>query len=33
MRARDGRSVANDDNVRWLKPAFAQMHQPLKSRA
>ena len=29
--ARDGRSVANDDNARWLKPAFAQIHRILKS--
>src|SRR3954465_12312426 len=32
-RARDGRSVANDDNARWLKPAFAQMQRLLKSAA
>lgn len=31
--ARDGRSIANDDNARWLKPAFAQMHRLLKSAA
>src|SRR4051812_38679660 len=31
--ARDGRSVANDDNARWLKPAFAQMHRLLKATA
>jgi DNA modification methylase len=31
--ARDGRTVANDDNARWLKPAFAQMHRVLKSAA
>jgi adenine-specific DNA-methyltransferase len=31
--ARDGRTVANDDNARWLKPAFAQMHRLLKSAA
>jgi DNA modification methylase len=31
--ARDGRSVANDDNARWLKPAFAQMHRLLKPAA
>jgi len=31
--ARDGRSVANDDNARRLKPAFAQMHRLLKSAA
>ena len=30
---RSGRSVANDDNARWLKPAFAQMHRLLKSAA
>jgi adenine-specific DNA-methyltransferase len=29
-RGRDGRSVANDDNARWLKPAFNQMHRVLK---
>ena len=28
---RSGRKVANDDNARWLKPAFAQMHRLLKS--
>ena len=31
--ARDGRSVANDDNAHWLKPAFAQMHRVLKSNS
>jgi DNA modification methylase len=31
--ARDGRRVANDDNARWLKPAFVQMHRVLKSAA
>lgn len=30
---RSGRSVANDDNAQWLKPAFAQMHRLLKSTA
>ena len=30
---RSGRSVANDDNAQWLKPAFAQMHRLLKSAA
>src|SRR5271169_3692654 len=30
---RSGRTVANDDNARWLKPAFAQMHRLLKSAA
>ena len=29
--ARDGSKVANDDNARWLKPAFAQIHRILKS--
>lgn len=29
-RDRDGRTVANDDNGRWLKPAFNQMHRLLK---
>jgi hypothetical protein len=27
---RDGRKVRNDDNARWLKPAFNQMHRVLK---
>lgn len=26
---RDGRRIANDDNGRWLRPAFAQMHRVL----
>ncbi len=30
-KGRDGRTVANDDNARWLKPAFNQMHRVLKS--
>ena len=30
---RSGRSVANDDNAQWLRPAFAQMHRLLKSAA
>jgi adenine-specific DNA-methyltransferase len=30
---RSGRSVANNDNARWLKPAFAQMHRLLKASA
>jgi adenine-specific DNA-methyltransferase len=30
---RSGRTVANDDNHRWLKPAFAQMHRLLKAAA
>jgi site-specific DNA-methyltransferase (adenine-specific) len=29
-RGRDGRTVANDDNARWLRPAFNQMHRVLK---
>ncbi|UHD47707.1 DNA methylase [Aureimonas altamirensis] len=29
-RGRDGRTVTNDDNARWLKPAFAEMHRLLK---
>ena len=29
-RSRDGRKVANDDNTRWLRPAFNQMHRVLK---
>ena len=29
-RDRSGRSVANDDNDAWLKPAFAQIHRMLK---
>ncbi|WP_334146687.1 DNA methyltransferase [Hyphomicrobium sp.] len=29
-RDRQGRTVANDDNARWLKPAFRQMHRVLK---
>jgi len=28
-KARDGRSVLNDDNDAWLKPAFAQMYRVL----
>lgn len=24
-RGRDGRTVANDDNTRWLRPAFANL--------
>jgi DNA modification methylase len=30
-RSRDGRTVANDDNARWLRPAFAQMYRLLKN--
>lgn len=29
-RARDGRTVANDDNADWLRPAFAQIYRVLK---
>ncbi|MDD2676583.1 MAG: DNA methyltransferase [Methylacidiphilaceae bacterium] len=29
-RGRDGRTVANDDNARWLRPAFNQIHRILK---
>ena len=29
-RGRDGRTVTNDDNSRWLRPAFNQMHRVLK---
>jgi len=29
-RGRDGRSVRNDDNDRWLHPAFVEMHRVLK---
>ena len=32
-RSRDGRSVANDDNDRWLQPAFAEMFRILKPDA
>ena len=30
-KSRDGRTVANDDNSRWLRPAFSQMYRLLKS--
>lgn len=29
-RGRDGRTVANDDNDQWLRPAVNQMHRVLK---
>jgi site-specific DNA-methyltransferase (adenine-specific) len=29
-RSRDGRSVPNDNNNAWLKPAFAEMYRVLK---
>ena len=32
-RSRDGRRVLNDDNDRWLKPAFAQMYRALEQDA
>src|SRR5712675_2630940 len=30
-RSRDGRTVTNDDNGRWLHPAFTQMYRLLKN--
>jgi site-specific DNA-methyltransferase (adenine-specific) len=32
-RSRDGQRVRNDDNARWLRPAFAEMHRLLKRDA
>jgi adenine-specific DNA-methyltransferase len=32
-KSRDGRAIANDDNDRWLKPAFAQMYRVLEPNA
>ena len=29
--SRDGRTVTNDDNGRWLRPAFTQMYRLLKN--
>lgn len=29
-KSRDGRTVPNDDNDAWLKPAFAELHRVLK---
>ena len=29
-RSRDGRSCANDDNTRWITPAFTEMFRVLK---
>jgi DNA modification methylase len=29
-RSRDGRSIVNDDNARWLRPTFAEMYRLLK---
>jgi DNA modification methylase len=31
--SRDGRTVPNDDNDRWLNPAFSQMHRVLKDNS
>src|SRR5580704_19618111 len=31
--ARDGRTIANDDNADWLRPAFAEMYRVLKYRS
>jgi adenine-specific DNA-methyltransferase len=31
--SRDGRTVPNDDNDRWLRPAFAQMYRALEKDA
>src|SRR5580698_2036979 len=28
-KSRDGRTIPNDDNDRWLKPAFAEMYRVL----
>lgn len=32
-RSRDGRTIRNDDNSDWLKPAYAQMFRVLKNNA
>jgi adenine-specific DNA-methyltransferase len=32
-RSRDGRSVTNDDNSQWLRPAFAHIYRVLKPAA
>lgn len=32
-KSRDGRTVPNDDNDRWLKPAFAEMYRALANDA
>src|SRR3954454_22786660 len=29
-RTRDGRTVANDDNAKWLRPTFAEVYRVLK---
>jgi DNA modification methylase len=31
--SRDGRTIANDDNARWLRPAFAEMYRVLRYRS
>jgi site-specific DNA-methyltransferase (adenine-specific) len=30
-KSRDGRTVPNDDNAAWLKPAFVEMYRVLAS--
>lgn len=32
-KSRDNRTIRNDDNAAWLRPAFAQMHRVLKPDA
>ncbi|MBW4590110.1 MAG: DNA methylase [Aetokthonos hydrillicola CCALA 1050] len=32
-KSRDGRSIANDDNDRWLLPAFSEMYRVLKDNS
>lgn len=32
-RSRDGRTVPNDDNSRWLEPSFAQLYRVLKTNS
>jgi DNA modification methylase len=32
-KGRDGRTVANDDNARWLRPAFSEIYRVLKPAA
>lgn len=32
-RSRDGRTIANDDNADWLRPAFAEMYRVLTYRS
>jgi DNA modification methylase len=31
--SRDGRTIANDDNADWLRPAFAEMYRVLRYRS